>query len=273
MARYICKILGARGRALTVYDTKCVIATSVTAGSILTGNATDGEKTIFYLDCTGVQYKDCGMTLGYLQLETPSMQMNNQTSNFFSENTFTFEDKADGIGSQEMRLFRSILCDLIELHKYYAPVSREMIYPLILRIDALGIQVDVDFLAEARRANKARLERESQAAQAEEQRRLEQNLQHRQTLLEEARKQCSEIGLDEMLSGFLAQAAACQKSSEILSLWNDQPLSALELDFVGQLQEAIDRHYRYEQVYGASERRVQELKARLNEIANSRNPE
>ena len=38
MARFISRVLGARGRTLSIYDTKCVINTSVTAGSILSGN-------------------------------------------------------------------------------------------------------------------------------------------------------------------------------------------------------------------------------------------
>lgn len=91
MAEYICKLSGSRGREMEVYDNKVIIRTKVTAGSLITGNATDGEKTIFYKDCVGVQYKRAGVALGYIQLETPSMQMNNQQSNFFSENTFTFD--------------------------------------------------------------------------------------------------------------------------------------------------------------------------------------
>lgn len=52
---------------------------------------TDGEKTIFYSDVVGIQLKKPGFTIGYLQLETASGQMNNLTSNAFSENTFTYE--------------------------------------------------------------------------------------------------------------------------------------------------------------------------------------
>ncbi len=74
-----------------MYNYKCIIQTKVTLGSVITGNASDGEKTIFYPDCTAIQFKLSGALIGYLQLETPSMQMNNTKSNFFSENTFTFE--------------------------------------------------------------------------------------------------------------------------------------------------------------------------------------
>ena len=91
MSNLICSISGARGRSIKIYDNKCIISTNVTVGSVLTHNATDGEKTIFYIDVTGVQFKESGLTLGFLQFETPSSQMNNQSSNFFSENTFTFD--------------------------------------------------------------------------------------------------------------------------------------------------------------------------------------
>ena len=76
-------IKGARGRHIDVYENKCVITTKVTFGSLLTENATDGEKTIYYRDCTGIQFKKSGFTLGYLQLETGGGMMNNRSSNFF----------------------------------------------------------------------------------------------------------------------------------------------------------------------------------------------
>jgi hypothetical protein len=88
---FLFRIKGARGRILEVYNYKCIIQTKVTLGSVITGNASDGEKTIFYPDCTAIQFKLSGALIGYLQLETPSMQMNNTSSNFFSENTFTFD--------------------------------------------------------------------------------------------------------------------------------------------------------------------------------------
>lgn len=82
---------GARGRAIDIFPNKCVISTGVTIGSLLTSNATDGEKTIYYGDCIGLQFKQAGLTLGYLQLETAAATMNNSQSNFFNENTFTYD--------------------------------------------------------------------------------------------------------------------------------------------------------------------------------------
>ena len=106
---FLFRIAGARGRVLEVYNNKCIIQTRVTVGSIITGNATDGEKTIFYPDCTGIQFKLPGIIIGYLQLETPAMQMNNATSNFFSENTFTFE------GTKHNELMSEVYCFVSEL--------------------------------------------------------------------------------------------------------------------------------------------------------------
>ena len=40
-------IPGSLGRTLTVCKNKCIIKTDVTVGSVITGNATDGEKMIW----------------------------------------------------------------------------------------------------------------------------------------------------------------------------------------------------------------------------------
>ena len=82
---------GNRGRSLSVYEDFAVINVTPTVGSVITGNALDGQKIIFYADVIGIQYKEPGATIGYLQLETASPTMNNKSSNFFNENTFTYE--------------------------------------------------------------------------------------------------------------------------------------------------------------------------------------
>ena len=82
---------GVRGRILTVYEDKVILTTRLTAGSLITGNATDGEKTIYFVDCIGVQFKKCDMTLGYIQFETASGVMNNKANNMFNENSFTWD--------------------------------------------------------------------------------------------------------------------------------------------------------------------------------------
>ena len=112
---FLFRIKGARGRVLEVYNNKCIIQTKITLGSVITGNASDGEKTIFYPDCTAIQFKLSGALIGYLQLETPSMQMNNTKSNFFSEHTFTFEGTDKNELMSEVYYFVS---DLVGAAKY-----------------------------------------------------------------------------------------------------------------------------------------------------------
>ena len=82
---------GVRGRHIDIYKDKVVITVKVTLGSLITHNATDGEKTIYYSDCIGVQFKQSKFAIGYLQFETASSSGNNKSSNFFGENSFTFD--------------------------------------------------------------------------------------------------------------------------------------------------------------------------------------
>ncbi len=84
------ELTGSYGRNMKVYTDRAIITTSVTLGALLTNNATDGDKIIFFCDVVGIQFKEPGLTPGYLQLETTSGQMNNAASNQFSENTFTY---------------------------------------------------------------------------------------------------------------------------------------------------------------------------------------
>lgn len=111
-ADLVYEINGARGRSIRIYPYKCIISTSVTAGSLLTRNATDGEKTIYFSDVIGLQFKKPGLTLGYLQFETASGTMNNDKSNFFSENTFTFEASAEKLTQEAYEYIVGILDEL-----------------------------------------------------------------------------------------------------------------------------------------------------------------
>ncbi len=118
MAEMICELEGSRGRVLCLYDTKIVIKTKKSVGSLLTGNITDGEKTIYLCDIVGVQHKKSGLLIGYLQFETPSMQMNNKNDNFFSENTFTYESGKNGITNELIEAVYKYVTDRIEELKY-----------------------------------------------------------------------------------------------------------------------------------------------------------
>ena len=118
-------IEGVRGRHLTVYENRAVFTVKASLGSFLTGNVTDGEKVIYYKDVIGVQYKDAGLTIGYLQLETASGLMNNRQNNFFNENSFTF-DQTKGITNEKMRMVRDYIqkqIDQIKNAPAYAPTS------------------------------------------------------------------------------------------------------------------------------------------------------
>lgn len=118
MANFICEFEGVRGRNLKLYDTKIIINTKKTVGSLITGNFTDGEKTIYLCDVVGVQFKKSGGLIGYLQFETPSMQMNNKSDNMFSENTFTYENGKNGITNDLIEALYNFVCDRIEELKY-----------------------------------------------------------------------------------------------------------------------------------------------------------
>lgn len=106
---------GCRGRSLRVYENKCVFKVSITIGSILTKNATDGEKTIYYSDVIGVQFKPSGLAIGYLQLETASSAGNNKSDNFFNENSFTYEPK--NITNDEMEKVVAYIRERVEACK------------------------------------------------------------------------------------------------------------------------------------------------------------
>ena len=76
---------------MEVYEDHVVLTVRPTLGAFITRNIADGEKTIYFSDCVGVQFKESGILIGYIQLETPGMIMNNAGSNFFNENTFTWD--------------------------------------------------------------------------------------------------------------------------------------------------------------------------------------
>ncbi len=105
-------VKGLRGRNLRVYPYKAVITTDVTVGSVLTSNATDGEKTIYFSDCIGVQLKKPGLAIGYLQFETAADTMNNQKSNFFNENSFTYGGDVENLVQEIYEYVIGILNDL-----------------------------------------------------------------------------------------------------------------------------------------------------------------
>lgn len=91
MSDLIYDLKGCRGRHIQVFDDKVILSVKAGVGSFLTGNVIDGQKTIYYTDCIGIQFKKSGLVIGYLQMETSSATMNNKESNLYNENTFTWE--------------------------------------------------------------------------------------------------------------------------------------------------------------------------------------
>ena len=139
MAKFIYEFEGVRGRNLKLYDNKIVITTNITIGSFVTGNVTDGEKTIFLSDIVGVQFKKSGLLIGYLQFETPSLQMNNKSDNMFSENTFTYENNRNGITNELVEILYKYIVDRIEELKFGSIIINE-----IPDFDAAKAQIAAD---------------------------------------------------------------------------------------------------------------------------------
>lgn len=105
---------GKTGRSIKVYPFKVIINTDPTFASFMAGNYYDGEKTIYFRDIIGVQYRRAGAGWGYLQLETASCLMNNKSNNFFNENTFVFNYNSEDI--EEM--YEYIIGRLDELKQF-----------------------------------------------------------------------------------------------------------------------------------------------------------
>lgn len=63
------------GKILDVYENKVVFTSTQSTSTVVTslllgGSTTQGEKTIYYKDAVGVQYKPSSVTDGYIQVET-----------------------------------------------------------------------------------------------------------------------------------------------------------------------------------------------------------
>ena len=82
------EIDGNMGKTLQVYEDRCVISSKASLKSAFFGHALDGNKEFYYKDLTSVQFKNLGMTTGFLQFEFAGAQGGN--SNFVNENSFTF---------------------------------------------------------------------------------------------------------------------------------------------------------------------------------------
>lgn len=87
MSELIYEVDGNMGKTLKVYDDKCVISTKAGVKAALFGSLLNGDKEFYYTDITSLQFKNLGITTGYIQFEYAGSHSGN---NFVSENSFTF---------------------------------------------------------------------------------------------------------------------------------------------------------------------------------------
>ena len=78
---------GNMGKILKVYPDRCVISSIGGVKGAMFGSLLTGDKEFYFKDITSVQFKNLGMTTGYLQFEYPGSHSGN---NFVSENSFIF---------------------------------------------------------------------------------------------------------------------------------------------------------------------------------------
>ncbi|MBQ3055506.1 MAG: SHOCT domain-containing protein [Oscillospiraceae bacterium] len=86
------------GKILDVYENKVVFTSTKSTSTLVTGlvfgnSVTQGEKTIYYKDATGVQYKPSTVLDGYIQVETASGNMTSSSSQYSGENSIQFSGK------------------------------------------------------------------------------------------------------------------------------------------------------------------------------------
>ena len=88
-------IVNSLGKILDVYENKVIFtstkSTSTVVSSLLFSSATtQGEKTIFYKDAIGVQFKPSSVLDGYIQVETAAGGMTSSSSAYGGENSIQF---------------------------------------------------------------------------------------------------------------------------------------------------------------------------------------
>ena len=79
---------GARGRRMLVFEDRIVIKVRPCFGAFISMSLTYGEKTFYFKDVLGIQFKRPGFFLGYLYLETAAPRENRR---MFSPNSFCYQ--------------------------------------------------------------------------------------------------------------------------------------------------------------------------------------
>ncbi len=91
-------IINNLGKILDVYDNKVVFSSTKSTSTLVTGlvfgtSVTQGEKTIYYKDAIGVQYKPSSFADGYIQVETAAGGVTSSSSQYGGENSIQFSGK------------------------------------------------------------------------------------------------------------------------------------------------------------------------------------
>ena len=91
-------IINNLGKILDVYDNKVVFSSTKSTSTVVTGlvfgtSVTQGEKTIYYKDAIGVQYKPSSIADGYIQIETAAGGVTSSSSQYGGENSIQFSGK------------------------------------------------------------------------------------------------------------------------------------------------------------------------------------
>ena len=86
------------GKILDVYENKVVFSSTKSTSTLVTGlifseSVTQGERTIYYKDVIGVQYKPSSIADGYIQIETAAGGMTSTSSQYSGENAIQFSGK------------------------------------------------------------------------------------------------------------------------------------------------------------------------------------
>lgn len=93
-------IVNSFGKILDVYDNKVVFTSTKSTSTVVSGlifgdSLTQGEKTIYYKDAIGVQFKPATITDGYIQVETAVGGMTSAKSQYGGENLIQFGSKVN----------------------------------------------------------------------------------------------------------------------------------------------------------------------------------
>lgn len=92
-------LVNSLGKILDVYENKVVFTSTQSTSTVVSslflgGSSTQGEKTIYYKDAIGIQFKPSKVTDGYIQVETASAGRS-ASSEYGGENSIQFGGKSN----------------------------------------------------------------------------------------------------------------------------------------------------------------------------------